>query len=159
MFTPKLTITIIICVSLIISFQVAQSYPPGRAWLLSSWPPQRYGCTVEAMKVRLFFHHTEDTINLTFKVHGIKQLVTRGGGQIDNMAFNGFYLLPSFILLFLMPPPWDGLPESTICMQFFSLKLLLLREPKISLYLHVSLSLSVDLSGYLSIYSPFLGIL
>ena len=43
----------------------------------------------------------EDTISLTFKVHGIKQLVTRGGDQIDNMVFNGFYLLPTFIFLFL----------------------------------------------------------
>ena len=51
----------------------------------------------------------EDTISLTFKVLGIKQLVTRGGDQIDNMAFNGFYLLPTFILLFLIPPPCDGL--------------------------------------------------
>ena len=50
----------------------------------------------------------EDTISLTFKVHGIKQLVTRGGDQIDNMVFNGFYLLLTFIFLFLIISMQNG---------------------------------------------------
>lgn len=45
---------------LVIPFQIAQSYPPQRAWLLSFWPPQRYACTAGAVKVRLYICHREE---------------------------------------------------------------------------------------------------